>query len=156
MAGTDRDAGGSSTDEIVARARAAMGAAYAPYSRFRVGAALESEDGRIFAGCNVENASYPVGMCAERVALGQAVVSGARRFARIVIATSGARPVSPCGMCRQALAEFGRDLVVIAVTNEGESAEWMLRDLLPAAFRLADAEPSGAGRGAIGEPEAAE
>jgi cytidine deaminase len=150
MAGTDRDADPKRADELIARARTAMEAAYAPYSRFRVGAALESEDGRIFEGCNVENASYPVGTCAERVALGHAVTSGARRFTRIAIVSSGARPASPCGMCRQALVEFGAELVVIAVAAEGERTEWRLGELLPAAFRQAETERSDGGRVAIG------
>jgi len=141
MAGYDTDA-----EELIARALAAMEGAYAPYSGFRVGAALEAEDGRVFAGCNVENSSYPVGMCAERVALGHAVESGARRFRRIAVASSGIRPAFPCGMCRQALAEFGLHLLVIGVTPGGERAEWPLGDLLPAAFRLEDADPEVAGR----------
>ena len=153
MAGTDREGERSSADGLVARARAAMEAAYAPYSRFRVGAALESEDGRVFAGCNVENSSYPVGMCAERVALGHAVASGARRFSRIAIASSGERPATPCGMCRQALSEFGPDIVVIAVAGAGGRAEWTVAELLPAAFRLEDAPPAASGpatpRGAV-------
>lgn len=122
--------------DLAARARVARERAYAPYSRFRVGAALEADDGRVFAGCNVENASYPVGTCAERVALGHAVVWGARAFCRIAIATSGAIPAPPCGMCRQALAEFGRELEVMSIGTNGESITWRLRDLLPANFSL--------------------
>ncbi|WP_420634203.1 cytidine deaminase [Candidatus Palauibacter sp.] len=123
-----------SWDDLAAKASVARECAYAPYSRFLVGAALEADDGRVFTGCNVENASYPVGTCAERMALGQAVVSGARSFARIVVATSGAVPASPCGMCRQALAEFGMDLEVMSVGAGGEATTWRLRDLLPAHF----------------------
>jgi cytidine deaminase len=123
-------------EELIARATAAMGHAYAPYSKFSVGAALEADDGRVFVGCNVENASYPVGMCAERVALGHAVASGARQFRRVAVASSGARPASPCGMCRQALAEFGIDLEVVSVTVGGDSRRWTLAELLPADFRL--------------------
>ena len=125
-----------SWEDLAARARAARERAYAPYSGFLVGAALEADDGRVFAGCNVENASYPVGTCAERVALGHAVVSGARAFSRIAIVTSGAVPAPPCGMCRQALAEFGRELEVMSMGTDGESAVWRLRDLLPASFSL--------------------
>jgi len=125
-----------SWEDLAARARAARERAYAPYSRFLVGAALEADDGRIFAGCNVENASYPVGTCAERVALGHAVVSGARAFSRIAIVTGGAIPAPPCGMCRQALAEFGRKLEIMSIGTNGETAVWRLRDLLPANFSL--------------------
>ena len=125
-----------SWDDLAARARVARERAYAPYSRFLVGAALEADDGRVFAGCNVENASYPVGTCAERVALGHAVVSGARAFSRIAIVASGAKPAPPCGMCRQALAEFGLDLEVMSIGMNGESVTWRMRDLLPANFSL--------------------
>lgn len=126
----------SSWDVLAGQATAAMRGAYAPYSRFLVGAALEAADGRVFVGCNVENASYPVGMCAERVALGHAVASGARRFARLVVASSGTKPASPCGMCRQALAEFGLGLEVLSVVEGGASDSWSLGELLPANFRL--------------------
>ncbi len=125
-----------SWEDLAARARVARERAYAPYSRFLVGATLEADDGRVFAGCNVENASYPVGMCAERVALGHAVASGARAFSRIAIVTSGASPAPPCGMCRQALAEFGRKLEIMSIGTNGETAVWWLRDLLPANFSL--------------------
>ncbi|MGH7539997.1 MAG: cytidine deaminase, partial [Gemmatimonadota bacterium] len=121
-------------DALVALAREAMERAYAPYSRFRVGAAIEAEDGRRFGGCNVENAAYPVGLCAERVALGHAVASGARAFRRIAIATAAAEPTPPCGMCRQALGEFGLELEVVSVAGDGTAARWRLRELLPDAF----------------------
>jgi len=123
-------------------ARGAMGAAYAPYSKFLVGAALEADDGRVYVGCNVENASYPVGLCAERVAMGQAVASGARSFRRIVVVASGTDPASPCGMCRQALSEFGLELEVISVAAGGRTCRWLLSDLLPAAFRLDEVDRS--------------
>jgi len=138
MAGSDERGGRATGDALVERARAAMRAAYAPYSRFHVGAALEADDGRVFVGCNVENASFPVGVCAERVALGHAVVSGARAFRRIAVATTGDAPASPCGMCRQALSEFGTDLQVISVSEAGERRSWTLEELLPFAFRPAD------------------
>jgi cytidine deaminase len=131
-------------DELIAQARFAMTRAYAPYSGFRVGAALESEDGSVFLGCNVENSSYPVGTCAERVALGNAITSGATVFRRIAIATHGSEPASPCGMCRQALAEFGIDLEVVSVTDEGDAARWSLTELLPHDFRLDAADSAGA------------
>ncbi|MFQ5678811.1 MAG: cytidine deaminase [Gemmatimonadota bacterium] len=131
------------SDDLVRMALGAMEGAYAPYSDFRVGAALEAEDGRRFSGCNVENASYPVTICAERVALGAAVCAGARRFRRLALCASGGEPVSPCGMCRQALAEFGLDLEVVSVTPSGKHARWNLRELLPASFSLREARRDG-------------
>lgn len=130
--------GSTAEGALLDAARAAKQRAYAPYSEFRVGAALQSADGRIFTGCNVENASYPVGICAERVALGTAVASGARRFGRLAIATDAARPTPPCGMCRQALSEFGLELEIESAGRAGASVRWQLRDLLPAHFELQD------------------
>ena len=118
---------------LVARSREAMARAYAPYSRFRVGAALLAADGRVFEGCNVENASFPVSLCAERAALGAAVSAGAREFVAVAIATEAYQPTPPCGMCRQALAEFAPALAVVSVTA-GDQARWSLQELLPSAF----------------------
>ncbi len=120
-------------DGVVERARAAQRQAYAPYSNFRVGAALESARGEVFVGCNVENASYGLTICAERVAVGQAVTAGARQFSRIVVVTDSEPPAAPCGACRQVLAEFGADLVVEAV-GPSSTKRWRIRDLLPDAF----------------------
>lgn len=139
----------SRPDELVRLAHRAMERAYAPYSRFRVGAALEARDGSVYTGCNVENASYPVTTCAERVAIGAAVVDGAREFRRVAICAAADEPASPCGMCRQALAEFGLDLEIVSVTPGGKHARWNLRDLLPESFSLA---PS-AGDGRVGGEE---
>ena len=119
--------------ELVRQARAVQQHAYCPYSRFRVGAAIEAADGRVFVGCNVESASYGVTICAERMALGAAVAGGTRRLARVVVATDAEPPASPCGACRQLLAEFGLDLEVIAVGPKSER-RWTLSDLLPDAF----------------------
>lgn len=122
-----------SEDRLVAAARAVQAQAYAPYSRYRVGAAIETEDGTIYVGCNVENASYGLTNCAERVAVGAAVSAGARRFRRVVVVTDSDPPAPPCGACRQVLLEFGPDLVVESV-GPRRSMRWVLRDLLPASF----------------------
>lgn len=120
-------------DRLAEAAEGARGRAYAPYSGFTVGAALEADDGRIFVGVNVENASYGLTNCAERVAVGTAVAAGAKRFRRIVIASGSKQAAPPCGACRQVLAEFGSDLVVEAV-SAADRRRWILRDLLPDAF----------------------
>ena len=118
------------------RARAAemMHQAYAPSSHFKVGAALLATDGTIIGGCNVENASYPAGTCAERCALGAAVVSGHQSFAAVMICSEATEPTPPCGICRQALAEFGTTLAVVATTTAGSEARWTLDELLPHPF----------------------
>jgi len=122
--------------DLVARAREAMRQAYAPYSEFRVGAAIEAADGRVFVGCNVESASYGLTICAERMALGAAVAAGARTFKRVVVTTEVDPPAAPCGACRQLLAEFGTTVDVIAVGPTTER-RWTLAALLPDAFTKA-------------------
>jgi cytidine deaminase len=120
-------------DVLLRSAREAQARAYCPYSRFPVGAALEAEDGRVFAGCNVENASLSLTQCAERAALTAAVSAGARKFRRLVLVTNASPPAAPCGACRQVLAEFGGDLVIESVGPMG-CTRWALGELLPDAF----------------------
>lgn len=111
--------------------------AHAPYSGFRVGAALAADGDAIFAGCNVENSSFPAGICAERNALGAAVQAGHRAFRELVIVTEADEPTPPCGMCRQALVEFAPALKITSIGGTGASASWSLADLLPAPFTQA-------------------
>jgi cytidine deaminase len=120
--------------ELRARALAAMERAYAPYSNFRVGAALLASDGSITEGCNVENAAYPAGICAEVAAVAAAIARGSRHFEAIAIATEAQEPTPPCGICRQVLEEFSPHLLVISVTRAGGEVRWSLDELLPKAF----------------------
>ncbi len=120
-------------DAVVAAAREARANAYAPYSEFLVGAAVLA-GGKVFAGVNVENASYPLSVCAERNAVAAAVVAGERRIDAVAVVASDASPTPPCGGCRQVLHEFGPDMVVVAEAEGGARAEWLLAELLPAAF----------------------
>ena len=131
--------------DLRSEARRAMEQAYAPYSGFRVGAAVETAEGTIHGGCNVENASFSVTMCAERVAIGAAVAAGARALRRVYVCSTAADPVPPCGVCRQALSEFGPDLEVVSEGSGGRLEKWTLAQLLPEQFRL---EKGGQGDGA--------
>ena len=121
------------TDVLITAARGAQARAYAPYSNFRVGAALEGADGTVFLGCNVENASYGLTICAERAAVLAAVSAGVTRFRRAVVVSDVDPPAAPCGACRQVLAEFGLDLPIEGV-GPRTSVEWRLSELLPSAF----------------------
>lgn len=118
-------------DALVAAAWQAREAAYAPYSHFAVGAALLTVDGRVFTGCNVENLSYGLTQCAERTAICSAVAAGAREFTMLAVVGDTAVPISPCGACRQVMAEFGVPRVILA--NRAELLEFTLEELLPRA-----------------------
>ena len=121
-------------DELAQAAATVMRNAYAPYSKFVVGAALRGADGSLHLGCNVENATYPAGICAERAALSRAVADGVREFTAIVICTESAVPTPPCGICRQVLHEFAPMLQITSITTGGARQTWRLDALLPAAF----------------------
>lgn len=120
-------------ESLIAAAKAVRLRAHAPYSGFKVGAALETEDGTVFTGCNVENLSFGLTICAERVALGTAVAAGHQRFLRLVVCSDSKEPVSPCGACRQVMAEFCDELAVLSVNLSGEVFPSKLSILLPRA-----------------------
>ena len=115
-------------------ARRAASASYSPYSRFPVGAAVIADSGKIYIGCNVENASYGLCNCAERTALFTAIASGERDIRGIAVYSSTASPVAPCGACRQVIAEFGPDAIVIAVCDTGDRIDTTLEELPPSSF----------------------
>lgn len=129
-------AGAVSDEVLMSLARDAMTRSYSPYSHFPVGAAIHSTDGRIFQGCNIENASLGITNCAERTALFKAVSEGAREFDVIAIASEDCEPSWPCGACRQALSEFAPDIRVITTWAGGEYEEMTLSQLLPGQFHL--------------------
>ena len=122
---------------LIIMARQTREAAYAPYSSFKVGAAVVADDDRVFLGCNVENASYGLSLCAERAAISSAVTAGARRIKAVVILTECDEPAMPCGACRQWMCEFGDDrMEVIGANLVGKTIRTTLGQLLPDAFRL--------------------
>jgi cytidine deaminase len=121
------------TDPLVAAAQAVQRRAYAPYSNFHVGCALEAADGTIYVGCNVENASYGLTICAERAAVCAAVSAGVQHFVRAVVVSDVDPPAAPCGACRQVLAEFGPKLRVDGI-GPSRSISWTVAELLPSAF----------------------
>jgi cytidine deaminase len=125
----------SGGDALIAAAEAVRAKAYAPYSRFRAGAALRAEDGRIYVGANVENASYPEGLCAEAAAIAAMIAGGARRIAEMAVAGDGAEPLAPCGGCRQRIAEFaGPSTVIHLAAASGARTSVTLGEILPLAF----------------------
>lgn len=125
--------------DLVACAKQASERAYAPYSHFRVGAALECGDGTVFTGCNVENAAYGLAICAERTAMVKAVSEGHRDFVRLGVYCADTEDFGmPCGQCRQFMAEFNLDMEVIVGRPDGETVCYTVRDLIPHAFTPAD------------------
>jgi cytidine deaminase len=122
------------SDSLAVAALVARMHAYAPYSNFLVGAALEEETGRVHTGCNVENATYGLTLCAERVAVFKAISEGARKFQRIAVAADTENLTPPCGACRQILWEFCGDIEVILVNPSGKMERLRMKDLFPRAF----------------------
>ena len=121
-------------DALVAAAREAFTCAIADFSHFRVGAALETADGHIITGCNIENASYGLTMCAERVAMFKALSDGHREFRRMVVVADTQEPTPPCGACRQILWEFAGDIEVTLANLRRETARYHMSELLPVPF----------------------
>jgi len=130
-------------DDLLRVAHAAAELAHSPYSGVKVGAALLCADGQVFSGCNVENASYGLTVCAERVAVVKAVSSGETRFRALAIATSLPHPLVPCGACRQFVHEFAPELFVVVQGMEGPRIETTMAELLPRALRPGDLEADG-------------
>jgi cytidine deaminase len=124
----------ASSDLLIAAARRAREHAVATFSHFKVGAALQTPDGTVITGCNVENATYGLTICAERVAMFKALSEGHRSFSRVAIVADTAAPTPPCGACRQILWEFGGDLEVLLANLTDETGRHRLKDLLPLPF----------------------
>ena len=121
-------------DALIAAALAARENAFAPYSKFKVGAAIEDGDGRIHTGCNVENATYGLTLCAERVAIFKAISEGVRKFRRVAVAADTDVLTPPCGACRQILWEFCGDVDIILVNPRGQTETYRLKELFPKPF----------------------
>ena len=123
-------------DKLIAEAKTAREKAYAPYSNFKVGAAVLTSNGKIFSGCNIENSSYGLSICAERVAIFNAVSSGYREFTKIAVVTDSEPSASPCGACRQVIFEFGDDIEVIMSNLKGDIKIMKIDELLKDGFKL--------------------
>lgn len=125
--------------ELLKEAEKAREFAYAPYSNFQVGAALLTETGEVYRGCNIENAAYSLGNCAERTALFKALSKGESQFKMLAVTADSPRPISPCGACRQVIAELcPKDMLVIMANTKGEIQEVTIAELLPLAFSSED------------------
>jgi cytidine deaminase len=124
------------TEALIVEARAARENASAPFSRFKVGAALRTADGKIHRGCNVENSTYGLTVCAERVALWSAIAAGDRRFTAIAVVTQSDEPSSPCGSCRQLMWEYCGDIDVTLANLTGQQVDYKLSDLFPRPFNF--------------------
>jgi cytidine deaminase len=120
--------------ELINLAFEASENAYAPYSGYKVGAALVCEDGSIYLGCNMENAAYGSSICAERIAIGKAISEGKRNFIRMAVAARGEDYAMPCGSCRQVINEFSQEMEVLAARADGRYVSYKLNELLPKAF----------------------
>jgi cytidine deaminase len=120
--------------DLIKKAKAARLKAYAPYSKFKVGAALLTKSGKVYTGANVENSTYGLTVCAERVAVFKAVNDGNKGFVKIVVVADKNPPITPCGACRQVLSEFAHDLEVVCVNLKGKIDRYSIKELLPEAF----------------------
>ena len=119
---------------LIEKAKRSRLKAYAPYSNFKVGAALLTKSGKVYAGANVENSTFGLTVCAERVAVFKAVNRGDKNFVKIVVVTDKNPPITPCGACRQVLSEFTRDLKIVCANLQGKVERYRLKELLPEAF----------------------
>ncbi|RPF55804.1 cytidine deaminase [Aquisalibacillus elongatus] len=126
-------------DKLMEQAKSMLQQAYVPYSRFPVGAALLTDDGKVYKGCNIENAAFPVSCCAERVAIFKAISEGERNFNSMAVIANTDRPVPPCGSCRQVMSEFfNQDMTVLIGNRDGEMKEVTVKELLPFSFNQDD------------------
>jgi cytidine deaminase len=120
--------------ELIEKAKKARLKAYAPYSGFKVGAALLTRSGKVHTGANVENSTFGLTVCAERVAVFKAVTKGDKNFVKIVVVADKEPPITPCGACRQVLSEFAKDLKIVCTNLQGKIERYSLKELLPEAF----------------------
>lgn len=126
-------------NQLIDEAKKIRERAYTPYSKFPVGAALLTEDGTLFTGCNIENAAYPVTCCAERVAIFKAISEGYFKFSKLAVVADTTRPVPPCGSCRQVMSEFfGSDVTIFTTNLQGEKKTFTMEEILPFSFASSD------------------
>ncbi|UCB53485.1 MAG: cytidine deaminase [Candidatus Zixiibacteriota bacterium] len=128
--------------QLIEKAKRARLKAYAPYSRFKVGAALLTKSGKVYTGANVENATFGLTVCAERVAVFKAVNRGDKEFVKIAVVTDKSPPITPCGACRQVLSEFVKDLKIVCANLKGKVERFTLKELLPEAFEKRSTDTS--------------